>query len=319
MITILDGVPGSGKSYYAVQAIAKNFCAYDEFSRQYLLKPNVCLITNIEGLKLNNMNLDLLIKEYELNRVFSLDYFKHLKEKFSHVILIIDEAQKYFNKYNWESISFAFQYHRHLGLDIYIITQDVSLLPRGLTVLAEYIISARPRSLKIGGFFLYDFQDITKRLRLFSKHLRYKKAIFNLYSSYQFDETQKPKSAILHWGLIALVIIIISIFGFRYVIFHMWGRTANATPERSLIASNPKPIPVPVPTPSPSAIVQPKPSMEVKSYSTPLPLPIYDIVGEIEGDLLHKYMLPDGSLVSDGDCWRISNSKIQCNKVLNTF
>ena len=97
MIRIFEGVPGSGKTY-AMVSYLKKFARFDSFYNEWVLDSNVCVISNIEGLRLPHINFDLLVDELTLKGVFSESFVKSLHERgYTHVIFAIDEAQKYFD------------------------------------------------------------------------------------------------------------------------------------------------------------------------------------------------------------------------------
>lgn len=177
MLQIIYGVPGSGKSYYAVWNI-KRTLEKD--------KDNVVIISNIENLKLSHLNLDDLINKYGgIDGFFNVEcqYWKQDIEK--RKILFIDEAQRYFNKkFFSNAVFFFFQYHRHLNIDIYLITQSYKTLPTELVVLSELVIQAVPSSFR---WFKNSFKYLVKDLETFETvekiDIPFKKEIAYLYTS----------------------------------------------------------------------------------------------------------------------------------------
>lgn len=215
MIHIVEGVPGSGKSYYAVNYLIQNFFDYDSFYNEYKEKENknVLVITNIEDLKVKHLNLDILLDRFTLEKFFTVDNFERIQKQYrvKNIIVIIDEAQRYFDRkfYN-KDVFYFFQYHRHLGVDIFLITQSKNTISKELVVLAEYIIRAVPRSLQVGAF-RYKFYDVNGNF-LFSKSLKKDKKVFNAYSSMKVEEVNKPKNVI--YSKIAF-----AVFSFVFVLF----------------------------------------------------------------------------------------------------
>ena len=57
MLKVVDGVPGSGKSYFMVQYLSK-FFTYDKFYETFHIKDSYLIISNIEGLRIPHMVLD---------------------------------------------------------------------------------------------------------------------------------------------------------------------------------------------------------------------------------------------------------------------
>lgn len=197
MINIVEGVPGSGKSYYGVNYLIKNFFDYDDFYNEYIEKNNksVLVISNIEGLKVKHLNLDDLINRFTVEKFFTVSNFEKIQKQFKvkNIVILIDEAQRYFDrKFFDKDVFYFFQYHRHLGIDIFLFTQNKLNLAREIVVLSEFIISAVPRSKQLGSF-KYKFCD-TKGNHLYSKTLKKDKKVFNAYQSFKVDEISKPKS-----------------------------------------------------------------------------------------------------------------------------
>ncbi|WP_096892983.1 zonular occludens toxin domain-containing protein [Candidatus Scalindua japonica] len=77
--------------------------------------------------------------------------------------------------------SFFFQMHRHLGCDIYLITQDVRCLARELQQLAEYVIKAVRGSNSIGKSFTYKFYSGDECFK--TKRIKQDQKVFGMYRS----------------------------------------------------------------------------------------------------------------------------------------
>ena len=212
MLRIIYGVPGSGKSYYAVYYICKHYATYDKLYETWILDKDVLLVTNIDSLKLSHIPLDLLIHKHGLDTVFSVAFWDQVRKKegSKKIIMIIDEAQKYFHRkfYNKE-VFFFFQYHRHLGIDIFLITQDYKVLPPELINLTEFLIYAKPRSFTIGRF-VYEMYT-TKGEKVSFKTLPRDKLVFRVYKSFDFEEAEKPPNFLMRYAL-SIVVLFISLF-----------------------------------------------------------------------------------------------------------
>jgi len=217
MIHIIEGVPGSGKTYYAVKYLLKHFYEYDDFYNEYVEKKNsnVLVITNIEDFKPKHLNLDVLIDRFTLEKFFTVENFEKIQKQYrvKNIVLIIDEAQRYFHRkfYNKE-VFYFFQYHRHLGVDIFLITQNKNTLAREIVVLSEFIVKALPRSLQPNAF-IYHFYD-TEGNKLFTKSLRKDKKVFNVYSSMKVNEISKPKNVVLSKLIVYFSLLVACFFGF---------------------------------------------------------------------------------------------------------
>jgi len=211
-IRIVTGVPGAGKTYFAVDHIVKKYCI--SFGDTFALKKEYKIVTNIDGLLLDTVDLKAAIeKAGGLERFFSSDLQQKTTEKYQklkqRLVYVIDEAQQFFHRrfYDREVFSF-FENHRHYGLDIYLITQNSNLLAKDLLALSEYEIRAIPRTLAIGGFnyLRKSNKDIIGRVLL-----RKKKSVFNLYKSMQANETEKITTPYLKY---LIPVVLLFIFGF---------------------------------------------------------------------------------------------------------
>lgn len=210
MIVLLTGVPGSGKSYMAVKMISdllKN-------------KDNVVL-SNIENFRIDRWKL---YRDYQINRISDttfisiesgeyIDITKELthlgssffnynnikkylsNEKFKNknVYIFIDECQRFFPRwYKDTDVIYFFDYHRHLGINIYLISQSINKISPDIVALAEYELRAVPPSLKFKNMFVYKriiSGDIIGR-----QILKKDKRIFSLYKSFDVnnDITKVP-------------------------------------------------------------------------------------------------------------------------------
>lgn len=237
MIRLVKGNPGSGKSYYAANYLDK-FCTYDGLYKDHKLNDGVLIISNLEGLKLRHLDFEQLVQRFTIEKFLTIENFEKLIDKYKarHVILIIDEAQKFLDsKFYDKDVFYFFQYHRHLGIDIFLLTQCVSTVCRQLPPLCEFIIEAAPRSKGIVGTFRYKFID-TKGTFMYSQVVRKKQEVFAMYKSFSSDEAEKPKNVLSHWIITAAVVICFVIFGFKGFFYAYAHRS-----EKSRIVSAPGP------------------------------------------------------------------------------
>jgi len=117
--------------------------------------------------------------------VFSEKFVRALWDKgYKKIIFAVDEAQKYFDrKFYDKDVFFFFQYHRHYGVDILLATQDASVLPKEIRVLAEFIIRAEQRSLTLKSF-KYKYYSPDGSTHLFNQTLRKDDKVFSIYKSF---------------------------------------------------------------------------------------------------------------------------------------
>ncbi len=135
VMKINTGVPGSGKTYLMIKSFVDLFCQWNKETELFEMKPehhDKVLISNIEGLKLDHLDIETLMSErcMQLARTkwaenvsqygvedmddvidqfyfeflqekvrwfFSYDYQKALSEKYGAVIYLIEESQRYFD------------------------------------------------------------------------------------------------------------------------------------------------------------------------------------------------------------------------------
>ena len=176
------------------------------------MNDEVLLITNIDDIKVRHITVDKFF-EYRLYIVDNMrEYLKQYRYK--RAIIIVDEAQKYFSGIRDNDLFFFFEYHRHLGCDIFLISQSVSPFPKAPCYLAEYIVEALPRVYKTVGF-KYRNKDTDTGEVIFTTYIRIDQSTFHLYKSFDVDEIVKPKPVVamkLGAGVVAFVAIIAGAF-----------------------------------------------------------------------------------------------------------
>lgn len=198
MISFFVGVPGSGKTYYAVDKIYNNFSSDKEAIRDKKATYDICY-TNI-----NEFNFD------KVNKVYPLD-FDDLKQKLTrlhrfykdkkdddfliekckeydiyNVLFVIDEAHNYFDLKDTVLIWWL-SYHRHLYHEIILITQNLSLIESKYKSFSEFFYKAFPQSLTlIKTHFKYNVY-CSSRMSMSSKSgsikVKRNKKVFELYKS----------------------------------------------------------------------------------------------------------------------------------------
>lgn len=245
-LRIIQGVPRSGKSFYAVRHLAKHYFKKDKETGIYDLCRECVIITNVDGFKPDHVDLKKEIKEagrlarealldsglsdrdrkYALDKLdpvaefFSYDYQEKYKEGKPPLVYVIDEAQRLFRKGMDRALkerdAFGyFEYHGHWGQEVYLITQNQNKLPPDLVHLTEYIISAYPRSRTIGIGMKYDWvsgRDVIKTETLFPDQ-----GVFALYRSMETAESEKVTNPMLpKIGMALLASFAVCYAGYRY-------------------------------------------------------------------------------------------------------
>lgn len=229
MIQLIQGPPRSGKSFFAIAYLMK-FCKFDSLYMEYILNPEILIISNIEGLKIKHWELAECLKDRTLQEFFSIANFEAImaKTRKTHIILLIDECHDYFPAgFQDKDIYSFFAYHGHIGLDIFLMTQGIAAMSRMFNPLLEHIVNVSPRSKSVAGVFSYTYTDL-KGKYLYSKVIKKDKLVFGAYKSFRHDEQNKPKNALLIWaGMICAFLLVAGL---------VFNSALNTLEEKSLIA-----------------------------------------------------------------------------------
>jgi zona occludens toxin len=228
LLVFLTGVPGSGKSYFAVYHI------YNTFLKDNKDCPYLFLYTNINQFKfqiderfiqLRDFNKQILEPVTLLYQKFKEGYDDNQlndlakQYKLHKVLLVIDEAHTFFDKDN-QALTWFLTYHRHFYIDIFLITQNLMLIHYKYRKIAEFFYRAVPRSLALNrGFryFVYIDENFNERVEI--KNLPFNKEVFSLYHS---GDEVRSKSFLLKILLIVLLgflFFLLLFFVFRYFFF----------------------------------------------------------------------------------------------------
>ena len=139
MAVLIEGLQGSGKSYYA------------SYHMYYDSKKYHSILTNIDGIKTTDKIKPLEFKKFTneiLNDCYNLqvvedksfdDVIEYLQSKDilpadvsenNRILLVVDEAQNYFGKSSKlePALVWFITQHRHLYIELYLITQKYTLL-----------------------------------------------------------------------------------------------------------------------------------------------------------------------------------------------
>ena len=277
-LRIIGGVPGGGKTFYAVRHIAKNYFKKNDNTGVYELARECLIITNIDDFQPDHVDLkkeidaagsaarsriensglsDREIKSAlndldPVSEFFSFEYQEKYKEGKPNIVYVIDEAQRYFRRGSERSLKDNkvfdyFEYHRHWGQEIYLITQNEKKLPPDIVYLVEYIISAVPRSRTIGYGFKYNWVSGSDIIR--TETCLPDKGVFALYKSMDSAESEKVKNPMLpKIGMTLLASGLILYGGYRY----FGAKYRAGLPQAS--DSSVSPVPSSVPSSSGSVI-----------------------------------------------------------------
>lgn len=242
-ISYITGIPGSGKSYFAVYQIYKEFLekpkkkGFFSFKKQLPKESKyLFLYTNINQFKFElkdnfipfdnidfNFKLNTLYQVYKsvdgkddtllIEKAKELDLYKAL--------IVLDEAHNFLNDKEDEVLKWWLTYHRHIYQDIILITQDFSLIATGYKSIAEYFYKAIPAQLRLfknkfryqqfSSYKLYD-KDLVNRKGI---HIPILPEVFALYHS---GDKTSTKSFIRQLIVIGIMIFILLFIGFKFFI-----------------------------------------------------------------------------------------------------
>lgn len=256
-INIVTGVPGAGKTFYGVHHLRKNYCV--KTGNGFVLKDGFTLITNIDSLLLPHLSLDKVLEKSgkTFEQFFTVPYQESISKKYPKLIYFIDESQRFFSRKTPKDTFYYFQYHRHLGHTVYLFTQNITLLPKEITTLAEFEVRAIRRSLSIMGemrYLFYSNREVVDR-----KVLKKDKSIYNLYCSMTAKESEKIHNPFLKYFVILGVIALILCYVFKTTFLksntsadvsrvHAQSASTFSTAPKSSQSLSTKSIDVPIPT-----------------------------------------------------------------------
>lgn len=315
-VRVVEGVPGSGKTYYAVHHLVTNYFRWDDAADAYVKRDErLRVISNIDRLSIAESLDDLVRAAGGIAKFFTWSHQKALAET-HRLVYVIDEAQTWFPRTfrNVDVFTF-FQKHRHLGVDVYLITQDVATLALELRQLAEYYVRAVRRTFSLMGEFRYKFVGSpTDKTGFRTKVLKRDRGVFALYTSMTADETEKVKSAPLRY-LIIFTVGLLAFFGFIYwIAFHYW--PAKARPARAEAATVSRKPPAAANQSTQINLPAGNSSVMPAIAPTPAPAPVVVAIAQarVAGLVLHEN--GDGLVVAEvGDLvqrWRLSDFIVRC-------
>lgn len=197
MIRFIVGVPGSGKTYYAVNQI------FDVFSNEKSshFKENGRFYTNInqfnfssfDGIgfsynhddiypRLQTLHLAATVQKYDDSQLKELAKELSLYDS----LFVIDEAQNIFDVDD-KVLIWWLSYHRHLNQNIILITQNLSLISSKYKAFSEFFYRAMPSSLRIFGsvfrYKVYVGSRMSKAEQSETLKLKFNPAVYSLYHS----------------------------------------------------------------------------------------------------------------------------------------
>ena len=238
MITYLVGNPGSGKTYYAVFKIYQLFLFnpasgfLSKFIKHEKQKEYTYCYTNINEFKydlydkfikfdFDKFYADMsILHALYISKVTDAELNERARElNLSGVFIVLDEAHNFLKAKEDPVLVWWLTYHRHLYQDIYLITQDLSLISNEYKRIAEHFLKAvdsakrlfknKFRYILYGSYKMYQ-KDVMQKF-----HIPYLQEVFNLYHSGQLSS---QKSFVRKFFYIALfVFIALSIYFYFFL------------------------------------------------------------------------------------------------------
>lgn len=195
MIYLYSGTPGSGKSLH----MASNIYWGTKNSNLFFIvnfPVNMDLIKHKENLKV--VDNDWITPQNLIN--FAIEYWGNKPVKEGKIKLYIDEAQILFNARDYQTVYKAgwtkfFSLHRHLGYDIYLVSQFDRMLDRQIRSLIEHEVKHRKAKemgyggkfynfIAFGGLFIAVDYYYPLKQRLSAEFFKYTRLIGKMYDTH---------------------------------------------------------------------------------------------------------------------------------------
>ena len=282
MITYLVGNPGSGKTYYAVFKIYQLFLFKPEnsflskFIKPEKQKEYTYCYTNINEFKFDlcdkfiKFDFDKFYADMSIlhalyiSKVTDAELNERAKElNLSGVFIVLDEAHNFLKAKEDPVLVWWLTYHRHLYQDIYLITQDLSLISNEYKRIAEHFLKAvdsakrlfknKFRYILYGSYKMYQ-KDVMQKF-----HIPYLKEVFDFYHS---GQSTSQKSFVRKFFYIALFVFILLCIYFYFFLKSLSSDVSDdqkpdlESPGAQLSSSNFQPRLAHQPRPDPQSQIQ---------------------------------------------------------------
>jgi zona occludens toxin len=212
MIYLITGVPGSGKSYYSVHYIYTQLHSKNpkyksiytninlDFKKCDKLKKGFVKQLVLDDL-LKKIEEDYLLSEkFKNNDLFDeetgeqiVDYDAYVRDKlmlfndYEHSLIILDECHLYFTEQVDPKMLRFLSYHRHFDIDLFLITQNKSLINRKyLAFIENMYIAVNPSKRLFSKVFIYKLYASWKEYKsnyVGKEKLKFDLRVASLYNS----------------------------------------------------------------------------------------------------------------------------------------
>lgn len=248
MLELDYGVPGSGKSYKAVNLIYQSFVneKSENFNKYERFYCNIAEFKfdsfNGQGLKLVPPDFIAKVSQLRLIAVAGGSETEILKKArefdLLDCLIVWDEAQTFFSKKN-DVLLWWVEYHRHLYQDIILIAQSPDRILSCYKDLGDLHFKAVPPSLRVSNSLQYK-RFVTPQL--------YKKSVIDtislkpdpkIFALYKSGANEKPKKVIYKFIIIAVVLAVVVALIFSFVGRRFSGDSNQTQPSAPSYTSAP--------------------------------------------------------------------------------
>ncbi|UJS18631.1 MAG: zonular occludens toxin domain-containing protein [Candidatus Jettenia sp.] len=221
MITLIEGSIGGGKTYYAINDILRKYFKFDEVNNIWVknLDHDIEVVTNIDGFHLGKDLNEEIEKAGGVDVFFTKDYLMKYTRDRKHII-VIDEAHEIFHrKYYNQEVFNMWKWHRHIGFDVYLITQEYKDLCRELQGLPEYHYSAVRRSFSLfGAKGAFRYQLLVGGKVFKTKIVKQDLRVFFAYKSSNIVQEERPKSVVFRYYIFIGCFILVGLSMFAWLL-----------------------------------------------------------------------------------------------------
>lgn len=281
MITYLVGNPGSGKTYYAVFKIYQLFLFQPEkgflskFIKPEKQREYTYCYTNINEFKFDLCNKFIkfdfdkfysdmsILHALYISKVTDAELNERAKElNLSGVLIILDEAHNFLKAKEDPVLVWWLTYHRHLYQDIYLITQDLSLISNEYKRIAEHFLKAVDSAKRLFKnkfrYILYGSYKMYQKDAMQKFHIPYLQEVFDLYHS---GQSSSQKSFVRKFFYFALFLFIsLSI----YFYFFLKSLSSDVSDEQKDDSTQ---ISQPIQAAEPRPAHQHKPTLQIQTQT----------------------------------------------------